>query len=300
MIEEVQFEQKLLKIRNRYFFAKVWGNDKNSAVLLIQGSGAQLLLWPEMFCKKLVCQGYFVISYDHRDTGRSSYVNFKETPYSLKDLAQDAISILHALNINKAHILGSSMGGYIAQLIGIYHAEYVRSLSLLMSSKVSMSMEHAFLKESENPFELPLPSKHFKEALEQLAILNRAEKNKTSYFIKLWQAYNGNAVPFSLLTWEKKAAEWINRSKNINNSYNHILAMKMSELDRTSLLKMIDLPTLILHGDQDPFFSLKHAYDLHDALYKSELSLIKGMGHLFHESFIDNVLEFFVSHIKRY
>jgi pimeloyl-ACP methyl ester carboxylesterase len=117
------------------------GDPKDPAMLLIMGLGAQLVTWDDGFCAALAGRGFYVIRYDNRDVGLSTkmedagpadligtYSGRVNPAYSLDDLAEDALGLLDALRIDKAHIVGSSMGGFIAQLVAIHHPERVMSL----------------------------------------------------------------------------------------------------------------------------------------------------------------------------
>lgn len=122
-----------------------YGEEQDEAILLIQGTGAQLTAWPAELCQQLSAQGYRVIRFDNRDSGMSSKLDtlsmpdwpaifppigscdISKLPYSLQDMAKDAIGLLDALHIDKAHMVGASMGGAIAQLIAIHFPE--RTLS---------------------------------------------------------------------------------------------------------------------------------------------------------------------------
>ena len=112
---------QLIKSGDFYLWYETFGKREDTPILLIQGSGAQGLLWQDQFCENLSQNGYYVIRYDHRDTGQSSYIDYQNTPYGLKDLMEDSKLILDTLELKKAHVVGASMGGYIAQLLGIYY-----------------------------------------------------------------------------------------------------------------------------------------------------------------------------------
>ncbi len=129
-----------------------FGPEKGEAILLIHGTGAQLITWPEELCEQLAQKGYRVICFDNRDVGLSSkpdslgmpdwskiipHIGTCDTtglPYTLYDMAKDAVGLLDALKINKAHIVGASMGGAIAQLVAIYFPERTLSLTSIMAS----------------------------------------------------------------------------------------------------------------------------------------------------------------------
>src|SRR5262252_10037228 len=122
------------------------GDPKNPPLLLIMGLGAQLITWDEEFVEQLTDRGFYVIRYDNRDSGLSTKMDsagpadvagaFAGNPkpaYTLDDLADDAVGVLDALKIPAAHIVGASMGGFIAQLVAINHPEHTLSLTSIMS-----------------------------------------------------------------------------------------------------------------------------------------------------------------------
>ena len=115
-------------------WTEAFGDARNASVLLIMGATNPGILWPDEFCLALARGGFHVIRYDHRDTGRSSTVNFRTSPYDMNDMTRDAVAILDAYGIARAHIVGMSMGGFIAQLMALDFADRVRTLTLLMSS----------------------------------------------------------------------------------------------------------------------------------------------------------------------
>ena len=282
-----------------YLWYETFGKKENTPILLIQGSGAQGLLWHKQFCKKLIEMGYYVIRYDHRDTGQSSLVNYHKNPYELKDLMEDAKLILDVLELKKSHILGSSMGGYVAQLLGIYHPERVLTLTLMMSSFLSISLEHAFLEDG-SLFSLPLPTKQFKNSLLKICPIPQTQAGLVDYMLSVWLAYNGAAIPYDPIYWNSLAKAWIARTENISSSYNHRLAVSASTPSRERELKNLSTPTLIIHGSVDPFFPVEHAYALQKAIPASSLVIIEEMGHLFHEAFIESVFNVLIPHLQKY
>lgn len=128
-----------------------YGEDDREAILLISGLGAQLTMWPDELCEELVQRGYRVIRFDNRDTGLSTHLdslgrpNWEAIgkaatsgdpvplPYSLEDMAKDAVGLLNALGIEQAHVAGASMGGAIAQIMAIHHPDRVLSLTSISS-----------------------------------------------------------------------------------------------------------------------------------------------------------------------
>ena len=141
-----------IKANNIQIEYERFGPEDRETVLLIMGLGGQLTLWPTELCEELVARGYHVVRFDNRDIGLSEKFDHAgmpdmgalmgallsgqkpEAPYSLDDMAADATGLLDALGIAKAHIVGASMGGMIAQLVAINHPEKVLSLTSIMST----------------------------------------------------------------------------------------------------------------------------------------------------------------------
>jgi pimeloyl-ACP methyl ester carboxylesterase len=290
--------KRLIRTNGLCLWCETFGNENDhTAILLIQGSGAQGLLWPDQFCKKLAENRYYVVRYDHRDTGRSSYVNYENDPYTLKDLTEDAKGVLDALALKKAHVIGSSMGGYIAQLLGIFHPEKVLTLTLMMTSPLSISLEHAFF-EDENPFSLPLPTREFADALLKIGPLPQTQEGLIRYMLSIWSAYNGKGLAYDKTSWSSLAQIWLEKSTNLSASYHHRLAVNSSPPSREKELKNLSIPTLIVHGFLDPFFAIEHAYALQKIINSSTLLVIEKMGHLFHEAFFEQVANAVIHHLK--
>ena len=115
-----------------------FGDPAHPALLLIMGAMASMLWWPEAFCRKLAGEGLFVIRYDNRDTGLSTKYAPGEPPYTFDDMADDAIRVLDSHGIGKAHVVGMSMGGMVAQLVALKHPSRVISLTVISSSPVGI------------------------------------------------------------------------------------------------------------------------------------------------------------------
>ena len=116
--------------------SQTFGDPGNPAMLLIMGAMASMLWWPEALCRKLAGEGRFVIRYDNRDTGRSTKYPPGEPPYTFDDMADDAMHVLDDHGIGKAHVVGMSMGGMVAQLVALKHPSRVISLTVISSSPV--------------------------------------------------------------------------------------------------------------------------------------------------------------------
>ncbi len=192
--------------------------------------------------------------------------------------------------------MGSSMGRYIAQLLAAQYTERVPPLTLMMSSMVSISLEHAFLEDWDTLFSLPLPTKQFVDSLRAIGPIPRTQEGLINYILSIWLAYNRLALPYEPSYWYSLAKAWVERMLNLSASYNHRLAV--NPINRETDLRTLNLPTLIIHGSVDPFFPLEHAYALQKAISSSSLVIIVKTNHLFHEAFIEVVLNVLLPHLQ--
>src|SRR4029079_15289259 len=117
-----------------------FGDPADPSILLVMGAAGQGIMWPDEFCAALAAGRRHVIRYDNRDTGRSTCFDYSKQPYTLADMARDAVGLLDALGIPKAHVGGASMGGMIGQILAIEHRERLRTLTSIMSSPSSASL----------------------------------------------------------------------------------------------------------------------------------------------------------------
>ena len=115
------------------------GDPADPAVLLIMGAMASGVWWPEEFCERLADRGRFVIRYDHRDTGRSTSWAPGQADYSVEDLADDAVGVLDAYGVDRVHLFGMSLGGYLSQLIALKHPDRVATLALIASERLALA-----------------------------------------------------------------------------------------------------------------------------------------------------------------
>ncbi len=236
------------------------GTSSDEVILLIAGLGEQLGEWPDSFCAELVKHGYRVIRYDNRDIGLSD--KFSGQQYSLNDMAEDAAGLLVALDIDKAHIVGMSMGGMIAQILTAEHPHRVTSLCLLMSSSGEPG--------------LPKATPEVQE------IMARKTDGTIEGFIENWvegkRRIDSPAFPADDAVLYQRAKQNCERSYNPGGYIRHLNAIYANG-SRVALLEKIDCPTLILHGTEDPLIDKKCGESIAKFVRSSRLELIQGMGH---------------------
>lgn len=269
-------------------WSEAFGKPTDSPVLLIMGAMNQGIVWPDDFCQKLAEVGNFVIRYDHRDTGKSSTVDFQKHPYDLVLLTQDAVAVLKGYGIKKAVIVGLSMGGYIAQLIAINHSSFVDKLILISTSADHRPYMAATMGQGYEHFSLPEPENMFLDYIRAtVASPPQTAEDLAENRIHGWEVTYGGTRPFPREHIARAIRLSAMRATNQNSAFNHALAVLASP-DRLELIKLISAPTLIIHGLYDPCFPIAHAEYLAKNIRNSQLVTLE-MGHSFMWSWSDEV-----------
>ncbi len=258
-----------------------------SVVLLVMGLGMQLVAWPNSFCEGLAARGFRVVRFDNRDAGLSSKMpsagSFATTamlaqaivalpvrpPYTLNDMANDAVGVLDALDIAKAHIVGASMGGMIAQIVAIDHPDRVKSLTSIMSTSGDRA----------------LPGPKAKALAAVLRPRPRNEGHAIQRGVELFQLLNGSGYPANEAELRAKVERAVARCWFPDGIARQLLAI-LSAPSRVRALRRIRAPTLVLHGSDDPLVQMAGGEDTAANIPGARLRIIPGMGHFLPESLI--------------
>jgi pimeloyl-ACP methyl ester carboxylesterase len=259
---------------------ETFGDSSSKPLLLIMGLGFQMIRWDEELCEELADRGYYVIRFDNRDTGLSTkferYDHYKymkiitalergekvEVPYTLDDMADDAIGLLDAIGVDKAHIFGLSMGGMIAQTLAIRYPSRVRSLISIMSS-------------TGNP-ELPRAKPEAMDAI--LTPPPRDREEAIEHLVKAQQILAGSDFTFDEERMRIMEERSYDRCFYLKGIARQLLAI-LSHGNRKPALGSVTVPTLVIHGSQDPLVPVEAGIDTADAVPGAELLIIDGMGH---------------------
>lgn len=270
-------------------------------ILLIMGLGAQMTVWPEAFCEGLVQKGFRVIRFDNRDVGLSTHVdehpppnlvktwvlsrmNKKvDTPYKIKDMVKDTISLMDGLNIKKAHIVGASMGGMIGQVLTAKHKKRVLSLTSLMSTTGRAGIPKA------NPRVLLHLSRRPNTAKPEQAI---------NYIVKMNQLIGSPAYPEDDDVLYEDARFNYERAQNAQGYKRQLLAITATK-DRRKLVKKIKVPTLIIHGTQDAMIPVRDAKIASRQIKRAKLKIIDGMGHNIPKALVPKLVKPISKHAKK-
>jgi pimeloyl-ACP methyl ester carboxylesterase len=291
--------EKLIDIGSLKICYETFGSAKHEPILLIMGTGLQGILWSDDFCKALADNHFYVIRYDHRDTGLSTCVDYDKEPYTLMDLANDALKLLDKLNIKKAHMIGMSMGGHLVQLIAIHHPERLITATLIMSTPHHMVFLNAVLFGKDTPnTSLPKPSQELCEFFSTTTANLDDRENAIAYALATWKLFNGNKAEFDKQYWRPLLTLQFERAKHPYARNNHRQACLASPEDRAPLLKQVHVPILIIHGTEDPIFPLEHGKTLENIIPNSKLLVIENMGHALNPLFQDTIINAIVTHIN--
>jgi pimeloyl-ACP methyl ester carboxylesterase len=277
------------------------GNPSSPPILLIIGLGAQLIYWDEEFCRQLVEAGLYVIRFDNRDAGLST--KFDESgvpdpmdvirklmsgqkvtpPYAIEDMAADAVGLLDALKIEKAHLCGMSMGGMIAQSLAIHYPQRVLSLTSIYST-------------TGNPH-LPQPKREVMELL--LAPPPQEREPFIRFNLDFFRALTGPRFGFDEEWVRNLMAREYDRAFYPQGSARQLVAI-LTQKNRRTALQGVRVPTLIIQGDADPLVSVEAGRDAAKAVPGAELKIIEGMGHdLPHGEAWDRIAKDIIAHTKK-
>ncbi|MEU5193184.1 alpha/beta hydrolase [Streptomyces scabiei] len=283
MSEDLVGRERIVPVDGIEVWAEGFGAPEHPAVLLVMGAQAQGVQWNDGIVRRLVDGGRRVIRYDHRDTGRSSVVDFDVRPYTVADMASDALAVLDAFGVEKAHLVGASLGGIIAQRIAVTDPGRVLTLTSLSSQPLgtdtAAAVGRALAGEPSRPGELPPPST---ELLAVLATtLPDPEAGPDRYLaarLPLWRVLHGSVLPFDEEEYRRTERRVYERARDLAAGFHHTLAGAAGG-DDTTALACVTAPTLVLHGTEDPMFPPAHGEATAAAIPGARLVVVEGLGH---------------------
>jgi pimeloyl-ACP methyl ester carboxylesterase len=278
---------------------ETFGEKKDPAFLLIMGGLCQEILWPTEFCEHLTKAGFYVIRYDHRDSGLSTCLDFEKHPYTLFDMAKDAVGLLDALQIDKAHLCGFSMGGPIAELISVHFPTRVATLTLIATSCDLRPSSLAYDEHYPADLTLSRPKEIYLNWMHNF-LKNPPLSNEQALEgrVACWSILNGNVASFEEARYREIHQEFLFRLKHPESLTNHLAAIKNSfEMIQTAP-HLVKVPTLIIHGTEDPILPPDHGEALHAAIAGSRYLLIEGLGHVLNRQFYDLIIHTMEQHAR--
>ena len=262
------------------------GRASDPALLLVMGLGGQLIHWPDEVVVALCEQGFRVIRYDNRDVGLSTWrqapasanltfevLRYKlglpvAAPYTLTDMADDALGLMDALQVQQFNVLGASMGGMIAQHLAAMAPQRVESLTLIMTSSGAEG--------------LPAPNAALVQLLSRRSAPNREVALEQQ--ADVLAALGSPDIKDDRQALLHQAALSYDRAFNPEGVKRQIMAI-LAEPSRVPLLNQLRVPTLVVHGTADPLLPVMHGVHLAAHIQGSQLKLIPGLAHRFQEAF---------------
>jgi|TARA_B110000008_G_scaffold41799_1_gene39001 pimeloyl-ACP methyl ester carboxylesterase len=279
------FEEGFAKNQSINIAFRDYGPINATPILLVTGLGAQLTLWPEFLIKDLQENNFRPIVFDNRDVGLSTrfssqpsqtlnYIKYFlfipiNSEYTIEDMASDGIAVLDHLDIDSAHILGMSMGGMISQVLVAQHPQRTKSFTMISSTA-----------STPNPFNGP-KFKVTQQLLKRSAAKNDIE-GRIDQSIKLFELIGTPGKSYDTPQFRNNMRAYIERGGDDGGFLRQMAAIIGSQ-NRKELLKSINTPTLIIHGDIDPLIKVKNAYSAKKLIQSSELEIVEGMGHMLDE-----------------
>jgi pimeloyl-ACP methyl ester carboxylesterase len=264
---------------------ETFGDRGNPALLLVMGATASMLGWPDEFCAALAEHGLYVIRFDHRDTGQSTTVAPGEATYSVEDLADDAIAILDDYGIAKAHLIGMSLGGYIAQMLTVARAERVASLTLIASEPLGWDGEA-----------LPHISQDFLDHFGLLGSLDWSDRKAVNDFlVETQRLCAGSWGEFDQGRESARIEQVLSRTNSIASMFNH--GAVTSREDWTGRFREISCPTLVLHGEEDPILPVENGRAIAGGITGTSLTVLPKVGHEIPRPSISDIVDQIAGHV---
>jgi pimeloyl-ACP methyl ester carboxylesterase len=278
------------------------GSESDPALVLVMGLGAQLVRWPLAFCEKLVAQGFRVIRFDNRDIGLSTKLENlpvpsipalmaqrmtglpMRVPYTLADMARDTVGLMDALRIRQAHLVGTSMGGMIAQIVAADYPQRVLSLTSIMSTSGNRG--------------LPMPT-----PAASAIVMTRAPHPSCleAYVEHGLRAMRVLGSPAADIDEQRARDRLITEAKRsyYPDGFARQMAAVIASGDRRANLRRIKAPTMVVHGAEDPLVPLACGRDTAANIPNAEFRIVPGMGHDLPPMFFDTLVDAIVSVANR-
>jgi pimeloyl-ACP methyl ester carboxylesterase len=277
------------------------GNRDDPAILLIMGLATQMIAWPELFCDGLAARGFRVVRFDNRDVGLSTKFEAAppidlgailqqvmagkkiNPPYDLTDMAADTVGLMDRLEIDKAHVVGASMGGMIAQIVAAKYPNRVRSLVSIMSSSGAPG--------------LPQAKPEAMTAITQTRPDGSDRELAIQHGMGVYRAIGSPGFPTPDNELRAKVGAAFDRSYYPAGTGRQFAAIVASG-SRVEMLKKLSVPTLVLHGADDPLVPVEAGRHTAAQIPGSTLTIIPGMAHDLATGLIPILVEAIATHCQ--
>ena len=264
------YTEKVVVDKALSLYTESFGDPAHEPIILIMGAMSSAVWWPDEFCSQLAKMGRYVIRYDHRDTGKSTSYEPGQAPYSVEELADDVVRVIDGYGLEAAHLVGMSLGGFLSQLVALKYPKRVKSLTLIASERLADA----------DP-DMPAFDPAIIEYHQRAESLDWSDRDAVvAYQVGAWRINSGTAHAFDAEKIQNIAELNFDRTPNILTTFNHTtLGGGERWLGR---LNEIAVPTLIIHGTEDPVLPYVHGLALKDAIRGSKMLTLEGTGHELH------------------
>ncbi len=279
-----------------------FGDSSAPPMLLVMGLGTQMIAWPDPFCEGLAGHGFRVIRFDNRDVGLSTKfhdaespkmlgmwlksklgLRIRNAPYDLYDMAFDAVGLMDELQVPSAHVVGASMGGMIAQILGARHGERVRSLTSIMST-------------TGNP-RLPGPTSEIRKQMFFARPKNPDRETLISHSMETLRMIGSPGYPSPDDELRSKVTRSMDRAFYPPGYVRHVAAI-VAAGDRSREVSEISVPTLVVHGADDPLVPVACGKDTVARIDGARFEVIAGMGHDLPTALIPELADLIGTHAR--
>jgi pimeloyl-ACP methyl ester carboxylesterase len=275
---------------------EAFGDPADEPILLVMGASASMLLWEDDFCRRLADGGRYVIRYDNRDTGRSTSFAIESEPYHVGDMAADAVGVMDAYGLESAHVVGASMGGMIAQHVALDHPSRARTITVIMSTPDPSPIMAAMAGQEPGADTLPPPTPDVVAAAAKALDIDPSDDEAVlENRVAMFRILSGSAYPYDEDTRRALFRAEMDRASDFAKSANHGVAVGMTPPWRQRL-GSIDVPTLVVHGTEDPILPYGHGEALAAEIPGATMLPMRGVGHELPEQQWDEVVSAILEH----
>ena len=313
---------EIAKVNNIDIWWEEYGEKSNPTVLLIMGANANCMQWPDQLIEELVANDLYVVRFDNRDVGKSTWFNKEpfiskvakilplsissklinyvftamtdeegnfapaegsNTKYDLNDMAKDAIALMDHLNIDKAHIVGASMGGMITQIIGLDYPERTLTLTPIMSSPGMGDPNLSGM------------TPGLVEGMKESFLLNIQGKYEDG-IVRIYKELTGSRFPFDEKKFREEMEPAMAHGNNPHAGHGEAVGASPNRKER---LHEIKVPTLVIHGTEDAILPLDHGMALADNIPNAKKYIMEGVGHEIPEQLLPEIITEMVTLFKQ-
>lgn len=262
-----------------------FGTPENPSVLLVMGAMASMLWWPDDFCEALAAEGFHVLRYDNRDTGLSTKYEPGKPGYGFDDMVKDAVRVLDHHTVDKAHVVGMSMGGMIAQTLALAYPARIASLTVISTSPLGIDTST-----------LPGTTQAYQDHAAAGANVDWSDKAQVlDFMMKDARMLASTAHPFDEAGMRAFIDRDYERSGSFASATNHFAIMDGAP---AGSIRDLEARLLVVHGTSDPIFPVEHGEALAAAVADARLVQVPGGGHELHRGDWPLIVTAIAAHLR--